>query len=129
MPYTLAVEFKSTALGGMTLETVTATETEWTNEPAVAVMVIVAGDGVKGAVTRAARVSLEAVEEFAGEKLAVRPAGRPVTEKTGEPPNPFSGVTAISPVVKEPRITLIAEGETDNLKSGGGDTWRRRLSE
>ena len=129
MPYTLAVEVMSTALGGMTLETVTASETEWTSTPAVAVMVIVAGDSVKDAVTRAARVSVEAVEEVAGEKLAVKPAGRPVTEKTGEPLNPFSRVTAISLVVTEPRTTLIALGETDNLKSGGGNTWRLRLSE
>jgi hypothetical protein len=92
-------------------------------------MVIVVGDSVKGAVTAAARVSVEAVEELAGEKLAVKPAGKPVTEKTGEPLNPFRGITAISLVVKEPRTTLVAMGGTDNLKSGGGKTWRFTVSE
>ncbi len=104
-------------------------ETEWTSEPAVAVMVIVAGESVERAVTEAARVSVEAVGEFAGEKLAVRPAGSPVTEKTGEPLNPLSGVTAISLVAKEPIVTLTAAGETDKSKSGGGNTWRLRVSE
>jgi hypothetical protein len=118
-----------TTVGRITLETVSASETEWTSCAAVAVTVMLTGDAVKGALTEAAKVSVEAAKEFTGEKLAVRPAGRPLIVNTGEPLNPLRGATAISLVVRDPRVTLSVAVEVDSVKSGGGRTWRFTLSE
>ncbi len=72
------------------------------------------------AVPNALRVSVEVPEPVteAGLKLAVTPAGKPVTLKLTTPPNPPVGLTVMVDAVLPPWITAVAFGDTEMEKSG-----------
>ena len=99
-----------TALGGVTTMAATVSDTivDRLNAPDVPLIVTIAVPG--GAFAAAANVMVEALVEEADEKLAVTPAGNPVTLNATAPAKPFCAETAIRLVAGLPARTVTAAG-------------------
>ncbi len=105
--------------------TVSDTATDRLNAPDVPLKVTMA---VPGAALKAAlKVTVEALAELPGAKLAVTPEGSPVTLNTTAPAKPFCAEMAIRLVAGLPTCTVTAAGVADRAKFGVPDTVRLML--
>jgi hypothetical protein len=100
--------------------TVSATGTECDGLPAASVPVTVMVEVPNGVEVEVAIVSVELPEPLidAGLKLAVAPAGKPLTLRFTLSANPLEELTVMVEVPVLPRPTLIELGDAEMLKSG-----------
>jgi hypothetical protein len=94
--------------------TVSATVVVLVNAPETPVMATVAV--AAAALLAAVNVTVVPLDELAGAKLAVTPAGSPLALKFTVPLNPLDGVTLITDVTEPPAVTLAAAGAAPKVK-------------